>query len=196
MKEIRKKLIIYFGLAIAFIGAAGIAYAAFSDRGDVQGTTISVGSADIKLLDDLGGVLDEANLIDVKEGPSFGNIGQNWSKEYLVQLFNNGTSQVSLFSTADYETVNDPQDLRQEVMVEFFPWDDINNDGTDTPDEIGTSLGKKTIVKWKTEGIDLGTMSTGEVKGFYIEFSTLDLPDSYQGASMVFDFGFDSIAME
>lgn len=178
------------------MGAAGIAYAAFSDRGDVQGTTVSVGSADIRLLSDLGGIVDESNLLEVKEGPNFQNIGQNWSKDYPIQLFNNGTSQISLFSTADYETANDPLDLRQEVSVEFFPWDDLNSDGTETPDEYGTSLGKKTVVKWKTEGFDLGTMETGEVRGYIIRFSTSELPDTYQGASMVFDFGFDSIAME
>lgn len=199
MKNIRnfkKRTIVYFGIVLLAVGVIGVAYAAFSDRGDVQGTTITAGSADLKLLDDLGTNLDPTNLIDNKDGPNYSNVGQNWSIQYPVQLFNNGTSQVSLSSTADYETVNDPEDLRQEVYAEFFPWDDANGDGTETPDEIGASLGKKTVVKWKTEGFDLGTMNTGEIKGFIIEFSTVGLPDSNQGASLLFDFGFDSVGIE
>lgn len=192
----KNKLFVYFGIAVFLIGAVGIAYAAFSDRGDVQGTTISVGSADLKILDDLGGNVDPSNLLDEKGGPSYQNIGSDWSIEYPIQLFNNGTGQISLFSTADYETANDPQDLREEVEVEIFAWDDLNSDGNQTPDEIGTSFGKKTIVKWKTEGFDLGNMDTGEVRGFIIEFSTTELPDSYQGASLMFDFGFDSASLE
>lgn len=196
ISNIKKKLIAYFGIAVLVIGTVGIVYAAFADRGDIQGTSISVGSADLKLLNDLGGNVDPSNLLDNKPGPSYSNIGQNWTQQYPIQLFNNGTSQVTLFSTANYETINDPEDLRQEIFAEFFPWDDLNNDGTETPDEIGASLGKKTIVKWKTEGFDLGTMATGEVKGFLIEFSTVDLPESNQGATLLFDFGFDSVALE
>ena len=55
--------------------------------------------------------------------------------------------------------------------------------------------GKKTIVKWKTEGLSLGQAATGEVKALVLRFSTDTLPDTKQGKSGVFDFVFSSAGL-
>ena len=191
----RRYLLIALGIAI-LVGIAGVAYAAFADRGDVKGTSISVGSADIKLLVGLAGGTTESNLADELNGPVFEDIGATWEDDYLVKLFNNSSSQVLLASTAYYETVNDPQDLRSIVNIEILSWVDANSDGVLDVGELGTSYGKKTIVKWKTEGFDLPNMDSGAVAGFVLRFSADNITDSKQGSQLVFDFGFDAEGLE
>ena len=182
-------------LTLLALGAIGVAYAAFADRGDVKGTTISVGSADIKLLSNLAGGTDESNLVEELVGPTFENIGSTWSADYLLKIFNNSTSTVSLFSDAEYQTANDPESLRSVIEIEIFSWNDTNNDGLAAPEEIGVSYGKKTIVKWNTEGFILANVDSGSVAGLVLRFSAADISGTKQGAQAVFDFGFDAVAL-
>lgn len=186
----------YLGVAATMVALFGVTYAAFADKGEVLGSSFSVGSADIKILDDLGLGFDQGNLVDEKPGPNFEGISPNWTEDYLIKLYNNASTPILLSSSADYETANDPSDLRQDIYVEPFEWDDANADGILDSGELGSSLGRKTIVKWKTEGFDLGQLDGGTGLGLVLRFSTDALSDSKQGAVAVFDFVFDSVGLE
>ncbi|MBI2414933.1 hypothetical protein HYV31_03830 [candidate division WWE3 bacterium] len=190
------KLFYILGFLLVVAGATGGAYAAFSDKNEVKGVTISVGSADIKLLQDLAGDLSSTNLVDTMQGPSFANISQTWTADFPLKVYNNATSSIDLFSTAFYETANDPADLRSSIYVEPIDWVDSDGNGNPDPTELGTNYGKKTIVKWKTEGFDFGSMTTGEVRGLVLRFSTQDLSTTKQGATATFDFELTGIALD
>ncbi len=192
-----KRLVFTVLGAVALLGAmAGGAYAAFADRGEVKGSVITVGSSDIKLFVNVGGTVDPANLVESLAGPSFYNISQNWTGDYLMKIFNNASGPLDLSSQAYYETMNDPSDLRSVVYIEILDWNDNNLNGILDEGELGTSYGKKTIVKWKTEGFPLMTMNSAEVKGLVLRFSTVNLSDTKQGANMMFDFQFDALNHE
>ncbi len=195
MQRIKGRFFVYIvGIAV-ILGLIGVTYAAFSDKGKVLGSSFSIGNADIKLLSDLTQGVGNSNLVDETPGPVFTNIGQSWHKDYPIKLYNNGTYKMSIVSHSNYETANDPDDLRQYIFAEIFPWDDANNDGLATTDEIGTSVGKKTIIKWKTEGFSLGDFDPGEILGFIVRFSTETLSDTKQGKQAIYDFEFDSIEL-
>jgi len=195
MQRIKRKLLVFAVGIVVILGLIGVAYAGFSDKGKVLGSSFSIGNADIKLLSNLTQGVETNNLVDEIPGPAFTNIGQNWLKDYLIKLYNNGTYKMSVVSHSYYETANDPDDLRQYIFAEIFPWDDVNNDGLVTGDEIGASVGKKTIIKWKTEGFSLGEFDPGEVLGFIVRFSTETLSDTKQGKQALYDFEFDSIEL-
>ena len=158
----------YIRLLYAIIGMVVISltakatYSIFADRGNVLGTSFSVGSADLKLLTDVTLPAEDQNLVDDLAGPTFENISENWYEDHLMKIYNNGSTRVQLSSHADYDTANDPEELRQLIYIEMFEWNDDGN-GIVDPGEDGDSYGRKTIVKWKTEGIELGEMETGEI---------------------------------
>lgn len=185
-------------LSVLFVTGmvVGVTYAVFSDKATILGTSFSVGSADIKLLDDLALGIDAANLVEEKDGPTFTGISPNWEEDYMLKIYNNALSEVMLSSHADYETANDPDDLRQIIYVEPFLWDDVNSDGIVDGGELGASLGRKTIVKWKTVGYELGILSSGEVKSLVLRFSTDSVAASKQGKSAIIDFEFDAEEVE
>lgn len=193
-----KKYFIYGFTTILALVTVGVVYAAFSDKGKVLGSSFSVASADIKIMADTTQGTNPANLVDEISGPSFGNIGQTWHQDYGIKLVNNGTTKLNVISTAYYETANDPEDLRQDIYAEIFEWGDADQDGI--PDEgeyetYGISYGKKTIVKWKTEGINVGEFNPGQSKPLVIRFSTENLSETKQGATALFDFIFEAIEM-
>jgi hypothetical protein len=195
MKRFKRGLLIFIPLTLLAIAAAGATYAAFTDRGTVAGSSFSVGSGDIKLLESLTAGIGEENLKDEMAGPGFENIGPNWEEAYLLKIYNNATTDINLTSNANYETTNDPEELRQLIYVEPIEWDDVNQDGILDSDETGDSLGRKTIVKWKTEGYDLGQVPQGTVKSLILKFSTDEVSNTKQGAGAVFDFEFDAIQL-
>ncbi len=181
---------------IAFVVAlfsAGIAYAAFADKIKIKSAIFTTGSAEIKFLVNLAGDTQTENIADEITGPNFTNIGSNWQNDYAVKIFNNSTSAIDLGSNAYYETINDPDELRSYINVELIPWDDTNNNGLVETDELGTTYGKKTITKWKTEGFALGELNAGQIKGLLLRFSTTTLSDTKQGKTGMFDFEFESV---
>ncbi|MFZ2664194.1 MAG: hypothetical protein WAX66_02435 [Patescibacteria group bacterium] len=191
-----KNLIYLLGSIAVITGlAAGVTYAAFTDKGKVLGSTFSAGSADIKFLSDVTLGTDSSNLTDELTGPSFSNISPTWEQDYLIKILNNGTSNLGLVTNAYYETVNDPDDLRSDIQVEILPWSDSNSNGTVDSGEEGTAIGKKTITKWKTEGFDLGEIEPGQQKPLILRFSAPTLGDDQQGATGVFDFEFEAIQL-
>ena len=190
MKKYTK--IIFVVAFVVLVISAGITYAAFIDKGKVLGSQFSVGSADIKLLNDLLLGAQPSNLVDEKTGPSFAGIGPNWTDKYLMKIFNNSTGQIRLTSNSNYLTAEDPDDLRNIIFVEPFVWNDDNNNGMLDTGEEGTTYGRKTIVKWKTEGYDFGLVQAGETKSLILKFSTDSVSDTKQGKSALFDFEFNS----
>ncbi len=188
-----KKRTLLIIIIISLLVLAGVAYAAFADKAEILGTSVSVGSADIKLLNDLAGGVESGNLTDSKNGPFFENIYSGWTQDYLVKIFNNGTSILRMTSHADYLTANDPEDLRSIIYVEPFSWTDSNGNGSVDSGELGASYSRKTIIKWKTEGFDLGTLTTGGINAYVLRFSTDSISETKQGATGVFDFAFDAV---
>jgi hypothetical protein len=160
----------------------------------VSGSTFSVGSSDVKLLQDLRLGVDSSNLVDQMAGPNFTGITPNWTQDYYFKVYNNGTTPLHLTSNASYETANDPDDLRSYIYAEFIEWND-NGDGQFEDSEQGVNLGKKTIIKWKTEGFDLGGIEKGTSRGYIIRFSTATLSDTKQGKTGTFDFELNAIQM-
>ncbi len=190
-----KKLVLPAAILATLATIVSVTYAAFSDSAQILGSKFSISSADLRFEYDptIGSAPD--NLVDTLEGPSFGNIGQNWSKEYALKMINNGTTRLNVNSYANYETENDPESLRSDISVEIFEWNDSNSDGVLDPGETGMSKGKKTIVKWKTEGFDLGDFYPGQGKFVVLKFTTENISETKQGAQALFDFNFESIQM-
>lgn len=193
--NMKKTLVSYAPFFLVAGLAIGITYAAFTDQTKFSGSTFSVGSADIKLLNDLAGGSEAGNLVDQKQAPSFSNITPHWSQDYSVKIYNNATTDLDVTSHADYLTVNDPDSLRSYIYIEPFDWNDGNNNGIAEIEEISNSYGRKTITKWKTEGFDLGHVNTGILKGYILRFSTDDLADTKQGKTGTFDFTFDALGL-
>jgi len=192
VKHNKRILLLLLGALLGISMSVG--YAAFMDKGKILGSTFSVASSDLKLLKDLslGGI--NTNLADEMQGPSFSNITANWTQDYLIKLYNNATDTLALTTNAFYETANDPDDLRSIIFVEPFVWND-NGNGTFEAGELGSSFGKKTIVKWKTEGFNVGQLEKGAIKGLVLRFSTDAVSDTKQGKSGSFDFEFGAATL-
>jgi len=182
-------------IAVASGLIVGVTYAAFTDKGKVLGSIFSAGSSDIKFLSNVTLGTDSSNLTDELTGPSFSNISPTWTQDYLLKIFNNGTSNLGLTTRAYYETANDPKDLRSDIQVEIFLWNDSNSNGIVDSGEEGLSIGKKTIIKWKTEGFDLGELTPGQQLPLILRFTAPTLGDDQQGATAVFDFEFNAIQL-
>lgn len=183
----------YLGLIIAVTALAGATWAAFSDKGKVLGSTFSVGNSDIKLLENLAGTASQENLKDELIGPNFTNVTPNWTQDYLVKIYNNGSTALQLTSNSNYETVNDPDDLRTYIYVEPLEWNDLNGNGNLDSGEEGLSYGTKSITKWKTEGFDMGEIDMGTIRGYILRFSTTSLSDTKQGKTGSYDFEINAI---
>lgn len=193
--KINKAFYIYGSLVLLLALTLGVTFATFSDKVEFLGSTFSVATSDLKLLDVIGGGVDPSNLVDSKPAPQFDNITDFWFADYGVEIYNNSSADVNLTSWAYYETANDPAELRQYIYVEILDWDDTNGDGVPEQSEFGTSYGRKTIIKWKTEGYDLGLLPMGATRKLAIRFSTDNLSDSKQGESILYDFEFDGLGL-
>jgi hypothetical protein len=192
VKPNKKLFLIALGVLLGLSMSVG--YAAFMDKGKILGSTFSVGSSDLKLLKDLSQGGTVTNLADEMQGPSFSNISSNWTSDYYLKLYNNATGPIVLPTNAYYETVNDPDDLRSIIFVEPFEWND-DGDGVFEVGELGTSYGRKTIVKWKTEGFSLGQLEVGGTKGLVLRFSTDSVSETKQGKSGSYDFEFGATTL-
>ena len=188
-----RKIILSFLTVVVAVGSVVVATkAAFDDVGEVQGTTFTVGNSDLKLLNDLLAGTVESNLVDTKAGPFFSNLFPGWVKDYEVMIYNAGSLDLDVTSESNYTTADDPEDLRSYINVEVFDWSDSNSNGLfDEGEETLPSLGKKTIIKWKTEGIPLGLLGAGDFKGLLLRFSLDTIPTTKQGQIAKYDFIFE-----
>ena len=188
----RKVALAYASCVFIVVAFVGITYAVFTDKASVLGASFSTGSAEMKLLADVSKGTEADNLVESLPGPTFTGIGPNWTKDYPIKLYNNAGSPVLVTSKSKYLTTDDPKELRQDISVELFSWEDTNGNGILDTCELGSSFGKKTIVKWNTEGLVLSELPAGDVQGFMLRFSTATVSDTKQGASALFDFEFTS----
>lgn len=189
-----KKLFYLIGSSLIIISLiAGITYAAFSDKAKVLGSSFSVGSANLMFLESLSMGTNPSNYRDELQGPTFTNIGPGWTQDYLVKLISMASSKITVSTNAFYETVNDPESLRSDIEVEIIKWYDTNQNGVVDSGEEGPVVGKKNIIKWKSEGFTLGDLNYGQTMELILRFSAPTISESKQGASAVFDFEFNSI---
>jgi len=180
------------GALIMMSGLAfGVAYASFTDQAKFTGSRFSVGSADLKLLNNLTFGTDGSNLVDSKPAPSYDGISPGWTADYLIKVYNNGSQDLELSSNMDYATANDPGAVREVLYMEPFDWNDANGDGLVTDGEQGTSYGKKAFTSWKSTGFDFGRLASGQTKALIMRFSTGSITNSKMGQTGVFDFMFD-----
>ncbi len=191
----RKYAIGLMSLAIVAVGLMGVAYAAFTDQSKFTGSRFSIASADIKLLNDLAGGTGVSNLVDTKPVPSYDNISPGWVSDYLVKLYNNGTQAVTLTSSMDYLTTNDPSTIREVLYMEPYDWNDADNDGVLDDGEQGVSWGRKAFTAWKTTGFNFGQLDAGVVKPLIMRFSVGNVTNAKMGAVGIFDFMFDSVGI-
>jgi len=190
MKNAKNKLkrLLSFILAGIFIG--GVAYAAISNKIFMKGALFTTANVQIKFLKDVSAGTASNNLVSEISGVNFDNIYNYWTTDYLVKLVNISGGNVKISSFSNYLTADDPASLRYSLFVEIFRWSDTNNNGIVDEGELQESLGKKSFVKWKTEGFDLGTFETNKVNSFVLRFSAENLTDAKVGQSGKFDFEF------
>jgi len=192
---IRKSTIGLGSLLVVAVGLMGVAYASFTDQSKFAGSRFSIGSADLKLLDNLAGGTDALNLVDTKPVPSYDNISPQWFSDYLIKIYNNGTQPVTLTSNMNYETANDPASIREILYMEPYDWDDADADGVVDEGEQGNSYGKKAFTSWKTTGFNFGQLEAGTTKNLIMRFSAGNITNSKMGAVGTFDYMFDSVGI-
>ena len=186
--KLKLKRLISFLLAGVLVG--GAAYAAISNKIFMKGTSFTTATVELKFLKNLSQGTGIENLTSELTGITFDGILNGWQQDYLVKVTNISTKNMNVWSYANYQTDQDPASLRYSLYVELFLWNDLNNDGVFDSGEEGASLGKKTFVKWKTEGFDLGVFESNKVYGYILRFSSMDITDAKQGTSGIFDFEF------
>lgn len=175
-------------LAGVFVG--GVAFAALSNKVLLKGFTFKTSTVELKFLKDLSiGSVGE-NLTSEISGVSFDGITNGWSSDYLVKIHNSSGNSLQVKSFSNYSTAEDPASLRYSLFVEVFPWNDLNSNCAVEAGELGTSLGIKNFVKWKTEGFDLGEFQSNKSYGWLLRFTADGITDSKQGQSGNFDFEF------
>lgn len=192
---IRKSTIGLGSLLVVAVGLMGVAYASFTDQSKFAGSRFSIGSADLKLLDNLAGGTDASNLVDTKPVPSYDNISPQWFSDYLIKIYNNGTQPVTLTSNMDYDTVNDPASIREILYMEPYDWNDADADGVVDEGEQGISYGKKVFTSWKSTGFDFGQLEAGATKALIMRFSAGNISNAKMGAVGTFDYMFDSLGI-
>lgn len=184
----RLRRIISFLLAGVLVG--GVAFAALSNKVAMKGVAFKTSTVELKFIKDLAGSVTADNLSSEISGVAFKGIVNGWSNDYLVKIQNTSANPLAVKSFANYTTTNDPASLRYSLYIEIFPWIDNNSNGLVDDSELGTSLGVKNFVKWKTEGFDLGIFETNKTYGYVLRFTADGITDSKQGQSGAFDFEF------
>ncbi len=175
---------------LAGVLVSGVAFAALSNKVLMKGVAFKTSTVELKFLKSLTGGNSSDNLTSEISGVSFDGIVNGWTTDYLVKINNSSQNSLQVKSFANYATSDDPASLRYSLYVELFPWNDLNNNGTIDENEIGTSLGIKNFVKWKTEGFDLGSFESAKTYGYLLRFTADEITDSKQGQSGSFDFEF------
>lgn len=191
VSKLNKKLFyILFVLSLLMLG--GVSFANFFDKSNVLGSTFSVASSDIKLLQNNTLGTNQSNLIDYLDGPDFDNINPYWQKDYLIKIYNNGSANLDIISNSDFLLTNDPKNISKILFVEIIEWNDANSNGVVDEQEGVYSFGKKSFEMWKAQGINIGTINKQNLKGYILRFTTQAISDDLQGATALFDFTFNS----
>lgn len=190
MNNIKTKVRRILSFILAGVLVSGVAYAAISNKVFMKGATFTTTNIEIKFIKDNTNNTDVSNLVSEIQGVSFDNIYNYWTQDYPVKILNTSSNTLKIVSYANYTTAEDPANLRYSLFVEVFDWNDENNDGQLTDNEIGKSYGKKNFVKWKTEGFDLGELGVIAIRPLVLRFSAENLTESKIGQTGRFDFEF------
>ncbi len=194
MNNLKKVFYAYGSLILLLVVLVGVTFATFTSEATVDPTMVTVASTSIKLMDGFRPTVDPAFLTNMLPGPTFEDITDDWSEDYVVQIYNTGTTDVSLVSRSDYVVPDDPTEVRQALHVTFYEWTDTNGDGAIQEDEfLDTSYGDRTIVRWKTQGFDLGVLHPQELRTFVLRFTAPGLTDAHQGQMFMFKFSFEGL---
>lgn len=156
----------------------------------MKGITFKTSTVELKFLKDISLSSNSENFTSELSGVSFDGILNGWSSDYLVKIHNTSINNLQIKSFANYTTSEDPASLRYSLYVEIFPWNDLNSNGLLDEGELGTSLGVKNFVKWKTEGFDLGSFESDKTYGYLLRFTADGITDTKQGQAGNFDFEF------
>lgn len=190
MKNAKNKIKRLLSFILAGIFISGVAYAAISSKIFMKGALFTTANVEIKFLKDITGGTQPDNLVTELTGVSFDNIYNYWSTDYQVKLINVSAKSVKISSYSNYLTAEDPASLRYSLFVEIIKWNDANSNGIVDEGELQESIGKKSFVKWKTEGFDLGMFDPGKVNSYILRFSAESLTEAKIGQSGKFDFEF------
>lgn len=171
--------------------------AALSEDVKVAGTSFTIGTeagtggggnTALKFLVNVAGAIENSNLSDSINGPSFGEISSTWTDQMELKVYNKGTKELNLITKANY--INDPNTLRDDIFVNVLAWDDVNNNGQAEASEVGQSYGYNTILRLKNDTFPSGSVGAGEVKGFVLRFDGTGVSEANFGQSAVYDFIF------
>lgn len=190
MKNILKSIVVV--TAVAVIGAQAT-LAAFTAQAVVTGNTFSTGNAALRLFANLGGTSADANLVQTKVGGTFSGIYPGWTKDYGVKLNNYGSVDLVTSVTGVY--VTDTANLKTEIYVQAFEWNDAGTLGIIDPGEATVAIAPAmTLEQWRTNPIALGELdaTVNDTHAMVLRFFTdaTMSPDS-QGQTSVFNFVFD-----
>lgn len=188
--KIKTKLRRIISFLLAGVLVSGVAFAALSNKILMKGVAFKTSTVELKFLRNLISGSSSDNLTSEISGVSFDGIVNGWTTDYLVKINNSSQNNLQVKSFANYATADDPASLRYSLYVELFPWNDLNNNGVVDSNELGTSLGVKNFVKWKTEGFDLGSFESSKTYGYLLRFTADGITDTKQGQSGSFDFEF------
>jgi hypothetical protein len=188
--KVKTKLRRIISFLLAGVLVSGVAFAALSNKVLMKGVAFKTSTVELKFFKDLTLGSSSENLTSEITGVSFDNIINGWSSDYLVKIHNTSANSLQIKSFANYTTSEDPASLRYSLFVEMLPWNDLNINGLVDDGELGTSLGVKNFVKWKTEGFDLGSLGSNKTFGYLLRFTADGITDSKQGQSGNFDFEF------
>lgn len=190
----KRKYIFALAFTVLAAFAGGYTYAMFTDRAEFSNTLVSVGSADLKLYEDMGKSASEpGNLVDSLPSPSLLDVTPSFEQDYLVKLYNNSTKASLLESHADYITAEDPEDLRRYITVEIYEWNDNNTNGILEGDELGTSMGSMNVIDWKSDGFSLNLIEPKSTRSFVLRFTAPEIPETKMGKTGMFSFEFSTV---
>jgi len=186
----KNKIIFSWFLGGLFVGFAGLMVAAaFQTRGQVKGTSFIAGSAEIVFYSDISGTSADTNLVTEKSFSPFELIGPNWTDIRLVKLYNKGTENLKLTFIAELSGTDST--LSDNLNVEVYNWNDSNSDGVLDDEELGSSLGVKTLKAWQTSSYDLGTFQSETTKQLVLKFSVGNITDELQKSNVTYNFVFN-----
>jgi hypothetical protein len=174
------------------------AAALFEESVKITGTSFTIGTSSggggdpvvtntsLKLYSNLSGTPVDTNLKYTLAGPVFDNIDPLWTSSIPLKVYNKGQEPLTLISKVDY--INDPDVLRDDIYVNVLSWNDIDNDGVIDQGEEGTSFGYDTLLRWRNDTFQLGTINAGETKSYIFKFDGTGLTSTNVGMSAVYDF--------
>lgn len=163
--------------------------AAFTAQATISGISFSTGNAALNLFGNLAytNAGNNGNLTYTLSGPSFQNISPNWTHDYFLKYFNNGS--INLNTSLRVVVVNDPAGLANHLKAETWLWNDIDgNGGHSGPDTYSLLAPAQTLQNLTISPAALGQMNVHQARGILLRFTTGEMPSETQASSANFNF--------